>query len=371
MKRMLIYLRFVFLCTIISSSIVSCTKDDDKSGPVPKKVVFNPTSLNMIIGDSEAIIATVEPALSDPIKSVITWSSTDDKIVSVLNGMVSAVSVGEATIKAVTANGIECVCNVKVDAKPIFAVGLNITSKKVVIEESKTFNLDYDITPFDANRNKDIIWQSSDEAVATVKDGIITAVAKGSAIIKGSFKNGVSAKINIVVERLPYVISPDMVGTLKCVKLQARYSDTGKIFEEKNMHELFGWAPGEETEKWCKEIKDGFSVKTTSNNQIIWPVKLDGGRVRNVTGDITRDEYLDDVFFVNYHIGEIGITFHARSGIYNRLKFTWLPETKQVIYDEPSGLKFDFIYTCDIVKDEAVKMSTISLEKLESLKCVK
>lgn len=372
MKRMLIYLRFVFLCTIIVSSVVSCTKEDESSGPLPVKVIFNPASLDMSIGDSKGIIATIEPALSDPIKSVITWTSTDKKIASVKNGMITAIAVGDVTVKATTANGIECLCNVKVYAKPILAVGLNIENERVVVDAGKTFALNYEIVPFDANTNKEIIWQSSDEKIATVKDGVITAVSKGSVIIKGSFINGVSAKIELVVKPLPYVISPEMVGTWKCVKLQARSVRTGKIYEEDGMDNLFGIPAGQTMEGWCKGIKDAFILKSTNDNKVIWPVSLRDGTVLDVIGDITNNEDMDNLFFVNYHVDDITVGFGARSASYDKVKVTWLPKTKQVVYDRPAGSFYDFIYTCTIVKDAKVKpvVSMMSLEELSSLKCI-
>ncbi|MGB5988809.1 MAG: Ig-like domain-containing protein [Marinifilaceae bacterium] len=373
MKRMLIYLRFVFLCTIIVSSVVSCTKKDESSSPLPTKVVFNPTSLNMVIGDSKAIIATIEPAFTDPIKSVITWSSTDSKIARVVNGTVFAISAGEVTVKAKTVNGIECLCHVRVNSKPILAIGLNIENQNAMIQVGKTFKLDYEIIPFDANRNREIFWQSEDETVATVKDGIVTAVSKGSVTIKGSFINGVSAKTKLVVKPLPYVISPEMIGTWKCVKLQARYLKTGDIFEESEMDQLFRFPAGMTKETWCIAIKNEFKVKSTKGNKVEWPIALRGGDVLKVVGDITRNDDLDNQFLINYHSENIGINLGTRAAEYNTVRVTWLPKEKKLLYDEPNGSFYDFIYTCEIVKEPKIApvVSRISFEKLRSVKSAK
>jgi hypothetical protein len=271
MKRMLIYLRFVFLCTFIVASVVSCSKDDDSESPT---------------------------------------------------------------------------------IKPILAVELNIENDGGVVKVGEVLKLEYTIIPFNATMNKDIIWQSSDEKIATVKDGVITAVSKGEVTIKGSFKNGISSKVHIMVKPLPYVIDPAMVGTWKCVKLQARYLRTGEIFEEDEMDRLFNMPKDKTMAEWCQGYKDSFNVKSTKDNKIIWPIKLNSGDMFDVVGDLTRNEDMDNLFFINYHLSEIGFNFGKRTPSYDAIKVIWLPKTKQVIYDDPDGSFYDFIYTCEIIKEK-------------------
>lgn len=64
-------------------------------------IKVNPTTITLTIGASETITATVEPANATN-KNVI-WSSSDDQIATVANGVVTAMSAGTATITATSA----------------------------------------------------------------------------------------------------------------------------------------------------------------------------------------------------------------------------------------------------------------------------
>lgn len=65
-------------------------------------VELNKDSLSIKVGQSETLSATLQPsgAVQD-----VTWTSSDDKIVTVTNGTVTAVGVGTATITVTTADG--------------------------------------------------------------------------------------------------------------------------------------------------------------------------------------------------------------------------------------------------------------------------
>ena len=65
-------------------------------------VELNKDSLSIKVGQSETLTATLQPsgAVQD-----VTWTSSDDKIVTVTNGTVTAVGVGTATITVTTTNG--------------------------------------------------------------------------------------------------------------------------------------------------------------------------------------------------------------------------------------------------------------------------
>ena len=59
------------------------------------------------------------------------------------------------------------------------------------------------LTPENANHNTAITWTSSNESVATVADGVVTAVAAGTAIITATTANGVSATCEVTVNEAP------------------------------------------------------------------------------------------------------------------------------------------------------------------------
>lgn len=56
------------------------------------------------------------------------------------------------------------------------------------------------ITPEDAT-NKDVIWTSTDETVATVEDGVVTAIGNGTATILAEANNGIEAECVVTVKQ--------------------------------------------------------------------------------------------------------------------------------------------------------------------------
>ena len=87
---------------------------------------------------------------------------------------------------AAKASKIEIVFS-KDDNVAVTGVSLDITSKS--IEEGESFTLTPTIIPADATNAK-VSWESSDETVAVVADGLVTGVAAGSATITVTTEDG-------------------------------------------------------------------------------------------------------------------------------------------------------------------------------------
>lgn len=66
--------------------------------------------------------------------------------------------------------------------KPAENVTVTISQKEIQLEVGQSEKLTVSVQPADA-ADKTIEWKSSDESVATVKDGLVTAIAEGSAVI--------------------------------------------------------------------------------------------------------------------------------------------------------------------------------------------
>lgn len=88
-------------------------------------------------------------------------------------------------------------------------LSLNVTNKNMYVDES--FELTATITP-DVASNKTVSWTSSDNSVATVDcNGVVTALATGTAVIKASTTDGsnLSASCNVTVRQLATSITLD------------------------------------------------------------------------------------------------------------------------------------------------------------------
>ncbi|MDE5829990.1 MAG: leucine-rich repeat protein [Duncaniella sp.] len=146
---------------------------------VAEEVTLDHITFDLTEGDTETLTATVLPeGTTDP---TVTWSSSDDDIATVENGLVTAVAEGEATITAACGD-VKAECVVTVTKKVIPAEGITLSSESEELTVGDSVELTATITPDDVT-DPTVIWSSSDYDIATVETGLVTAVAEGEATI--------------------------------------------------------------------------------------------------------------------------------------------------------------------------------------------
>ena len=144
---------------------------------VVEEISFNKTSVSLKVGETVTLTATVKP--DDATDKTVTWSTSDASVATVNDGVVTAKKVGTATITA-KAGDKSATCEITVVATPVTAVTLNKTS--VSLKAGETVTLKATVKPDDAT-DKTVTWGSSDESVAKVENGIVTAIGKGLSTI--------------------------------------------------------------------------------------------------------------------------------------------------------------------------------------------
>ena len=144
-------------------------------------VTLDKTTLELIIGSSETLTATVAP--DNATDKTVSWSTSDEKVATVdQNGKITAVSVGNATVTA-KAGDKEATCAVTVKDNFIAVTEITINEKELPMTVGDTFTLTATVKPDDAT-DPTVTWSSSDETVATVDaKGIVKAVGAGNATI--------------------------------------------------------------------------------------------------------------------------------------------------------------------------------------------
>ena len=156
-------------------------------------------------GETAQLTAEVTPSYAD--NKRVTWQSSDEKVATVdENGKVTAVGNGTATITATSVSG-SYTATVSVTVKiPVEIQKLTIEAEKETLTKiGESTELKVKIEPENADLQK-LIWQSSDEKVATVdENGKVTAVGNGTATItatsvSGSYTATVSVTVKIPVE---------------------------------------------------------------------------------------------------------------------------------------------------------------------------
>ena len=153
-------------------------------------VTLEPTSLVLGPGDRYQLNATVLP--EDASIKTVKWSSSneDDVYVSETGEVLAKALNGSSTITVTTDyGGFTATCEVTVKYVEVTGVTLEPTSLTLAIGESAT--LTATVQPEDAT-NPVVFWSSSDETVAMVSNGTVTANSNcrgGSAIITVSTRS--------------------------------------------------------------------------------------------------------------------------------------------------------------------------------------
>lgn len=144
--------------------------------------------LTLNVGGKKGISSSITPYYAD--NRNIIWTTSDEKVVSVdENGNVTAVGQGEAWVKATSEDNPEAKdsCLVTV-VEPV--TGVTISHTEYALNGiGKAVQLEAAVQPNDAT-NKGVTWSSSNESVCTVKDGLVTAKGKGTAIISVKTDDG-------------------------------------------------------------------------------------------------------------------------------------------------------------------------------------
>ena len=147
-------------------------------------VTLAPETLSIEEGKTAGLTATISPANATTQQH--SWASENGKIAKAygetLNtAKVTAIGVGKTTI-TYTIGGKEASCEVTVTPRTISVESITLNKPQLSLVKGATETLTATVLPTTAT-DKTVIWESGDTAVATVKDGIVTAVAAGNATI--------------------------------------------------------------------------------------------------------------------------------------------------------------------------------------------
>ena len=183
--------------------LFACTQEE----PAPirvESIELDSEELELIEGNSISLVATILP--KDAENQNVIWSSSNKAVASVKDGEVTAVSVGEATITAKSEDGgKKATCVVTVNPKHIPVSAISLDKTEVAMNPDDKVMLTATIAPENAS-NKSVLWSSSDESIATVKDGEVAALKVGEAIITATSEDGgkkATCKVTVNAKPVP------------------------------------------------------------------------------------------------------------------------------------------------------------------------
>lgn len=147
-------------------------------------IAVDPTSLSLRMGSKETGTLTYMVIPEDASNQKVTWSSDNEDVVVVENGVVTAKGAGTAKVTVVTDDGgLKAVCEVTVTAESVAVTGVALNKTSLTLEVGSSEILSVTIVPENAS-NQNVTWESSDNSVVTVDDGgKVTAVKAGKADI--------------------------------------------------------------------------------------------------------------------------------------------------------------------------------------------
>ena len=217
-------------------------------------VTLSPTTATLTLGETETVTLTATVAPGDATDKSVTWSSSNEAVATVADGVVTAVAAGEATITVTTTDGAKtATCAVTVAAPAastytvtlkegtedatswtiapaeatttgveagtevkatyggtkkvksvkakkkapanvaVTSITLNKTATEITVGQTETLSVTA-VAPDNAT-DKTYTWKSSDETKATVdQDGKVTALAAGTVNIYAEANDGSGVK---------------------------------------------------------------------------------------------------------------------------------------------------------------------------------
>ncbi len=163
-------------------------------------IELNKTMLSMVEGDVETLVATVKP--DNATNKTLLWTSSNSSVVDVNDvGEVIAVSDGEATITAKATDGSDVYAACAVQVK-CYVSSISLDKTDLELYTGNSYTLTATVLPEKAS-DKSLTWESSDESIATVSNGVVTALKAGTATIlaKANDGSGVTCSCSIVVKQ--------------------------------------------------------------------------------------------------------------------------------------------------------------------------
>ncbi|MCM1143291.1 MAG: Ig-like domain-containing protein [Blautia sp.] len=260
----------------------------------------------------------------------ITWSSSNNKVATVKDGVVTAVGTGQATItaKASKAGNKTAKCIVTVIA-PVYQIEFPTENNPDTLFVGQSINLSAEYYPKDTTSDTTVIWESSDTSVATVSktSGSVSGKSEGTAVITASI-GGYHDTHTVTVESCTVIFKDRSGDSSKDKKISAAYGAT---------------IPAEE-----------------------FPLRSGTGE------DADSENSLADEIFIGYYTDKdgAGSLFTDETPLYRKetVLYPYYEQQGQGFYAIPVG---DQIYTGSAIKPVVQVFDSVSYEDMESGKTYK
>ncbi|MDR2962915.1 MAG: Ig-like domain-containing protein [Bacteroidales bacterium] len=160
-----------------------------------ESVTLSQIALSLVNGSTTTLTATIMPA--NTTNQSITWTSSNPAVASIVNGEITALSVGTTTITATTSNGKTTTCTITVT--PVLAQSVSFSVSTLELAVGQAVNLEATVLPANT-ANKSVTYSITNPLVASIdQNGLVTALAAGTAQVTATTANGKTATCNLSV----------------------------------------------------------------------------------------------------------------------------------------------------------------------------
>lgn len=259
----------VGLCILLLMAY-ACKKDNNTIKIIlAEKVELSKTTINLVEGETAELSVNIFPLAVT--NRELTWTSKDEKIVTIADGIVTAVAAGETVVTVSTNNGIKATCTVTVEKKiyNVESISLNKTTLALDVEDAE--DLIVSILPENAD-NKNVEWKSSDITIAYVVRGYVRGVSAGKATITVTTEDGKKTATCEVTVTQPIVdvTSISLNATETSLLEENKIMLTAEILPKNATNKNINWSSSDEAvasinaEGMLTGVKAGEAVITAS-----------------------------------------------------------------------------------------------------------
>ena len=182
-------------------------------GVRPDVIKFNESEISLTIDEELTLNPVIEPQTSS--SKSIAWSSRNNSIVTVVDGVVKGASAGQTYVDAELVNGVPKYDEDKVKASIKITVvneeKITITnpSAQLSVEQGYEVQLTYEILP-QSSANKEVTWSIIDgsDKISLSSIGVVKALLPGTAHVKAQVNGGAAfatAEISVIQAGNPIV----------------------------------------------------------------------------------------------------------------------------------------------------------------------
>ena len=268
-----IYRLFILLFWTMIVVCNSCT--EEPASVCVSSVTLDSTSMTLVEGDSQTLIATISPSNAENQK--VLWSSSNSSVATVKEGVVTAIKPGSATITVKSDDGGKtATCEVTVNAKVYPVTSVSLSKSSATLTEGDEFTLTATINPSNAT-NKNVSWKSSNTSVATVSNGKVTAVKAGSATITVTTEDGgKTATCEVTVNAKVYPVTGVSLNQTSVSLTEGDDFDlTATVYPSNATNKKVTWSSSDTS---VASVKNGMVVAIKPGTAIITVTTEDGNK---------------------------------------------------------------------------------------------